>query len=163
MTPTETANIAEHFMRRAIELGRKGMKAGDGGPFGAVIVKEGAIVGEGWNRVLATNDPTAHGEVTAIRDACRKAKSFSLAGCEIYTSGEPCPMCLAAIYWARIDRIYYGFSVDDAAGIGFDDRHIFDEMIKPADARKITTTQVLRDEALQSLREYAADPSRVKY
>ena len=150
-------------MRRAIEFGRMGMEAGDGGPFGTVIVKDGALVGEGWNRVLATNDPTAHGEIVAIRDACRKAGTFSLAGCELYTSGQPCPMCLAAIYWARIDRVYYGFSVEDAAAIGFDDRFIFDELIKPIDQRTIPETQILREEALNVLRAYAADPKRVKY
>lgn len=154
---------AEAFMRRAIKLGRQGMDAGDGGPFGSVIVKDGSIVGEGWNRVLATNDPTAHGEVVAIRDACSRAKSFSLSGCEIYTSGEPCPMCLAAVYWARIDRLYFGFSVDDAAGIGFDDRHIFDEMMKESELRTVPAVQLLRDEALAALEDYAVHPKRVRY
>jgi guanine deaminase len=154
---------AEAFMRRAIELGRRGMDAGDGGPFGAVIVKDGSIVGEGWNRVLAANDPTAHGEVVAIRDACSRAKSFSLSGCELYTSGEPCPMCLAAVYWARIDRLYFGFSVDDAAGIGFDDRSIFNELTKAADQRMVPAVQLLHDEALAALEDYAVHPKRVKY
>jgi guanine deaminase len=154
---------SEAFMRRAIELGRIGMEAGDGGPFGTVIVKNGLIVGEGWNRVVSTNDPTAHGEVVAIRDACLKAKTFTLAGCELYTSGEPCPMCLAAVYWARIDRVFFGFSVQDAADVGFDDRYIFDELVKDFDQRTITATQMLRDDALSALKEYAVHPKRVRY
>ena len=109
------------FMQRAIELAKSGMLAGHGGPFGAVIVRDGEIIGEGWNQVLRNNDPTAHGEVTAIRDACNKLGDFKLTGCEIHTTGEPCPMCLGAIHWARIDRIYYGFSIKDAATAGFDD------------------------------------------
>ncbi len=154
---------AEHFMRRAIELGRQGMQAGEGGPFGAVIVRDGRIIGEGWNRVVATSDPTAHGEIVAIRDACRRAGTFDLEGCELYTSGEPCPMCLGAIYWARIDRVFYGFSVEDAARVGFDDRFIYDELAKPPGARTIPVTQVLAGEALEVLRVYAADPTRVRY
>lgn len=154
---------AEQFMRRAIELGRQGMQAGDGGPFGAVIVRDGQIIGEGWNRVVATNDPTAHGEVVAIRDACRRTATFNLRGCELYTSGEPCPMCLGAIYWARIDRVFYGFSVQDAARIGFDDRFIYDELAKPVGARAIPETQVLGGDARDVLQVYAADPTRVKY
>ena len=154
---------AERFIRRAIELGRKGMVAGDGGPFGTVIVKNGEVVGEGWNRVLATNDPTAHGEVMAIRDACKRAKAFSLKDCELYTSGEPCPMCLSAIYWARVGRVFYGFSVQDAADVGFDDRFIYAQLAKPLDRRKIPEVQVLGGEALKVLKAYAADPKRVKY
>ncbi|MFY3743286.1 nucleoside deaminase [Anaeromyxobacter sp. Red801] len=154
---------AEQLMRRAIELGRQGMQAGDGGPFGAVIVRDGEIVGEGWNRVVATNDPTAHGEVVAIRDACRRAGTFDLSGCELYTSGEPCPMCLAAIYWARIDRVFYGFGIEDAARIGFDDRVIYQELVKPPGARAIAEAQLLEGEARAVLEAYAADPARVRY
>jgi tRNA(Arg) A34 adenosine deaminase TadA len=154
---------AERFMRRAIELGRKGLEAGDGGPFGTVIVKDGEVVGEGWNRVVGTNDPTAHGEMVAIRDACKQAKAFSLKGCDLYTSGEPCPMCLSAIYWARVDRVFYGFSVQDAADVGFDDRVIFEQLATPLDRRKIPEVQVLGGEALKVLKAYAADPRRVKY
>lgn len=154
---------AERFMRHAIELGRRGAEAGDGGPFGTVIVKDGEVVGEGWNRVVATNDPTAHGEVVAIRDACKRVKAFSLKGCELYTSGEPCPMCLSAIYWARVDRVFYGFSVQDAADVGFDDRCIYAQLAKPLDRRKIPEIQVLGGEALKVLKAYAADPKRVKY
>lgn len=154
---------AQRFMRRAIELGRQGARAGDGGPFGTVIVKGGEIVGEGWNRVVATQDPTAHGEMVAIRAACRRLASFSLEGCELYTSGEPCPMCLGAIYWARIDRVFYGFSVGDAAGIGFDDRIIYEQLAAAPERRRIPETQLLAAEALQVLQAYAADPDRVRY
>lgn len=155
---------AAGFMRRAIELARKGVEAGDGGPFGTVIVKDGKIIGEGWNRVLSTNDPTAHGEVVAIRDACQKAKVFSLKGCELYTSGEPCPMCLSAIYWARLDRVFYGFSIQEALDIaGFDDSYIYNELNKKIDKRKIPETQLLGGEAAKMLKEYAANPKRVKY
>jgi len=151
------------FMQRAIALGRKGAGAGDGGPFGAVIVKNGEVIGEGWNQVVAGNDPTAHGEIVAIRDACKRLGDFSLQGSEIYTSGQPCPMCLAAIYWAHIDRIYYGFSIEEAAKIGFDDRFIYEQFALPAAARKIPEFQLLEDEALAPLKLYAADPTRVKY
>lgn len=154
---------AERFMRRAIELARQGVKAGDGGPFGTVIVKDGGIVGEGWNRVIATNDPTAHGEVVAIRDATSRSKSFSLEGCELYTSGEPCPMCLSAIYWANIDRVFYGFDVQDAAEVGFDDSFIYEQLAKPQGGRKIPESQVLGAEAVEMLKAYAADPNRVNY
>ncbi len=154
---------AERFMRRAIELAQQGVEAGDGGPFGTVIVKDGEIVGEGWNRVIATNDPTAHGEVVAIRDATNRIKSFSLEGCELYTSGEPCPMCLGAIYWARVDRVFYGFNVQDAAEVGFDDSFIYEQLAKPLDQRKIPEVQVLGPEAVEMLKEYAADPNRVNY
>jgi len=154
---------AESFMRRAIELSRKGVEAGDGGPFGAVIVKDGQIVGEGWNRVVRTKDPTAHGEVVAIRDACKRLASFSLTGCDLYTTGEPCPMCFGSIYWARIDRVFFGFSVKDAAAIGFDDQFIYEQLAKPLDQRLIPESQLLAREALQVAKAYASDPTRVKY
>ena len=136
-------------MRRAIALARQGMHAGAGGPFGAVVVRDGEIVGEGWNRVIGSNDPTAHGEVTAIRDACGKLGTFSLAGCEIHTTGQPCPMCLGAIHWARIERIYYGFRIEDAAAIGFDDREFFRQMGLPAEQRRIPSLELCRAEALE--------------
>jgi len=154
---------AERFMRRAIDLGRRGADAGHGGPFGAVIVKQGEIVGEGWNQVIAGNDPTAHGEIEAIRDACTRLGSFDLGGCDLYTSGEPCPMCLGAIYWARIERVFYGFSIQDAAEAGFDDRFIFEQLDLPRKKREIPATQVLGDEAAAVLRAFAADPHRVRY
>jgi tRNA(Arg) A34 adenosine deaminase TadA len=151
------------FMRRAIELAHGGVKSGDGGPFGAVIIKDDRIVGEGWNRVVADNDPTAHGEISAIRDACRRLKTFDLSGCEIFTTGEPCPMCLAAIYWARIKAIYFGFSIHDAAGIGFDDKFIFDEFTRPAEKRMIRQVQILKNEALALAEEFVSNPDHVKY
>lgn len=153
----------ERFMRRAIQLGQEGAAAGDGGPFGALIVRDGQIVGEGWNRVVATHDPTAHGEIVAIRDATARLATFSLEGCELYTSGQPCPMCLSAIYWARIERVYYGFTVEQAAEIGFDDRFIFDELALPIERRAIPVRQLLAEEAAAALDAYAADEGRVRY
>lgn len=148
---------------RAIELARHGMRRGDGGPFGAVVVRDGEIIGEGWNRVLATNDPTAHGEVTAIRDACARIGGFDLHGCEIYTTGEPCPMCLGAIYWARVSSIRYGFSIEDAAAIGFDDRAFYRQFALPVAERDVPSSGLCRDEALQLAAEYAAMPDRRIY
>jgi tRNA(Arg) A34 adenosine deaminase TadA len=151
------------FMRRAIALARRGMNARDGGPFGAVVVRRGAIVGEGWNRVVATRDPTAHGEIVAIRAACRRLATFRLSGSDLFTTGEPCPMCLAAAYWARIDRIFYGFTIDDAARIGFDDRLIYRQLAKPAGRRTMPVVQRLAAEARALVREYAANPRHAKY
>jgi tRNA(Arg) A34 adenosine deaminase TadA len=151
------------FMRRAIELARIGMKAGAGGPFGAVVVKDGEIIGEGHNRVLATNDPTAHGEVVAIREACARLGTFSLAGCEIHTTGEPCPMCLGAIHWARIGRIYYGFSISDAAAIGFDDREFYRQFTLPPEERDVAIAESSAEEARLLLAEYLALPGRIAY
>ena len=152
----------EAFMRRAVELSRHGMRRGDGGPFGAVIVKDGAIVGEGWNRVLSTNDPTAHGEMVAIRDACHKLGTFDLTGCDLFTSAEPCPMCLSATYWARVARVFFGNTHADTAALGFDDGTILEELRKPG-GRTIPEARLLADEALAVFREYAADPDRVRY
>jgi tRNA(Arg) A34 adenosine deaminase TadA len=154
---------AEKFMRYAIELGRKGMEAGSGGPFGAIVVKDGKIIGEGWNRVLSSNDPTAHGEISAIRDACKNIQSYDLSGCELYTSGEPCPMCLSAVYWAHLERVFYGFSIHAAATASFDDAQIFKELNKPANERKIPEIQILEAEALKILNDYTANPARVTY
>jgi guanine deaminase len=151
------------FMRRAIELARIGMNSGAGGPFGAVVVKDGEIIGEGYNRVISTLDPTAHGEVVAIRDACARLGNFSLEGCEIHTTGEPCPMCLGAILWSRIPRIYYGFSITDAATIGFDDREFYRQFSMPAAEREVPCTQFAAEEAKVLLGEYAALPGRVAY
>lgn len=151
------------FMRRAIELARLGMNAGAGGPFGAVVVKDGEIIGEGSNRVIATKDPTAHGEVVAIRDACDRLGRFSLEGCEIHTTGEPCPMCLGAIHWARIGKIYYGFSITDAATIGFDDREFYRQFSLPPAERQVPCAQSAGEEAKLLLGEYMALPNRVPY
>lgn len=151
------------FMRRAIELAREGMNQGAGGPFGAVVIRNGEIVGEGWNRVLATNDPTAHGEITAIRDACARLGKFSLEGCEIHTTGQPCPMCLGAIHWARIGRIYYGFRIEDATAIGFDDTEFFRQLALPSEQRMIPSQESCREEALALAHEYTLLPDRPKY
>jgi guanine deaminase len=153
----------ENFMRRAIQLAREGMNSGAGGPFGAVIVRDGTIVGEGWNRVVGTNDPTAHGEITAIRDSCAKLGTFSLEGCEIHTTGQPCPMCLGAIHWARIRKIYYGFRIEDAAAIGFDDTEFFRQMVLPADERLIPSEELCREESLALAYEYTRLPGRRHY
>jgi tRNA(Arg) A34 adenosine deaminase TadA len=151
------------FMRRAIEISREQMNANQGGPFGAVIVKNGAVVAEGWNRVTSSNDPTAHAEVVAIREACRKLGDFSLSGCEIYATCEPCPMCLAAIYWARIDRIYYANSRSDAARIGFDDSRIYDEIALPMASRAVPMTRLLADDAAAVFAEWEAKPDKIPY
>lgn len=157
------AQMKEEFMDRAIELARAGMHRGEGGPFGAVVVRGGKIIGEGWNKVLASNDPTAHGEVMAIRDACRKISDHSLAGCEIYTTGQPCPMCLGAILWARIGAIYYGFSIGDAAGIGFDDSEFFRQFSLPAGERAVSEMQIGREQALGLAEEYQNLPNKPSY
>lgn len=158
--------MGEEYMERAIELARAGMNRGEGGPFGAVVVRDGEVLGEGWNQVLATNDPTAHGEVVAIRDACRKIGSFSLEGSEIFTTGQPCPMCLGAIYWARIGKIHFGFDLTDAARIGFDDREFFRQVSLEAVERKVPegqVGQVGKEMALELLEEYMAMPDRESY
>ena len=151
------------FMQRAIELSRSNMLAGNGGPFGAVIVKNGKIIGEGWNKVTSTNDPTAHAEVEAIRDACKNLSNSELKDCEIYTSCEPCPMCLAAIYWARISRIYYGNTRDDAAAINFDDEFLYREMAMPMLQRSVPIEPLLRNEALVVFAEWTAKTDRTPY
>lgn len=153
----------EDFMRHAIELARTSMEAGNGGPFGAVIVRENQIIGEGTNHVIAHNDPTAHGEIMAIRDACARLGTFSLEGAAIYTTGQPCPMCLGAIHWARLSLIYYGFSVTDAAAIGFDDSAIFEQFSLPESQRIIPAHVVSREAALQLARDYARLPHRISY
>ena len=137
----------EIFMQKAIELAKQGMDAGEGGPFGAIVVKDGEIVGVGNNKVTSTNDPTAHAEIVAIRDACRNLESFQLEDCEIYTSCEPCPMCLGAIYWARPKAVYFGATREDAADAGFDDDFIYRELAMPVDRRSIKMQQLLRKEA----------------
>ena len=128
-----------------------------------MVVRDGEIIGEGWNRVVSSNDPTAHGEITAIRDACSRLGTFSLEGCEIHTTGQPCPMCLGAIQWARIGRIFYGFRIEDAAEIGFDDREFFRQMELPADERTIPSRELCRAGAMELIREYACLPGRRHY
>jgi tRNA(Arg) A34 adenosine deaminase TadA len=151
------------FLREAIRLSTKKMEDNQGGPFGSVIVRNGLIVGSGWNRVTSTNDPTAHAEIVAIRDACSKLEIFSLDGCEIYSSCEPCPMCLAAIYWSRLDRIYYAATCDDAAEAGFDDRNFYRELGKPVGERSIPMEQALRDEACVGLKAWMNKEDRIRY
>lgn len=130
------------YMHRAVELARKGVEQGRGGPFGAVVVKDGVVIGEGSNEVLMSQDPTCHAEIVAIRDACRRLGSFRLAGCELYASSEPCPMCLGAIYWSRIDRVSFANGRDVAASYGFSDEFIYDELAKVPGAREVTMVRV---------------------
>ena len=153
----------ERHMRRAIALSVAMMRADRGGPFGAVIVRDGAVIAEGFNRVTSDNDPTAHAEIVAIRAACAALGTFSLEGCEIYTSCEPCPMCLAAIYWARLDRIFYANTREDAARIGFDDDHIYREIPLPPERRAIPMSRMLADEAADAFREWEEKPDKVPY
>ena len=150
-------------MREAIRLSLVQMRAGNGGPFGAVVVRRGRIVGRGYNQVTATNDPTAHAEVVAIREACRKLKTFKLADCELYTSCEPCPMCLAAIYWARLKRVYFGNTRQDAARIQFDDEFLYREVALPLPQRSLPMKQLLHREALRAFVEWEAKPDKVLY
>lgn len=150
-------------MARAIELAMENVRSGKGGPFAALVVKAGSIIGEGTNVVTLTNDPTAHAEIGAIREACKKLGSFTLSDCEIYANCEPCPMCLGAIYWARPSRIYFAANSADAAKIGFDDAFIYRELKKAATARKIPTAQLMRAEALEVFRAWESKPDRVKY
>lgn len=151
------------FMARAIQLSIDNVLSGRGGPFGAVVVKDGAIVAEAANQVTATNDPTAHAEIFAIRAACAKLEVFHLEGCEIYTSCEPCPMCLGAIYWARLSRIYFGNADADAAKIGFDDSLIYREIAQPQSQRKIPMTQMMREEAQAAFRAWENRPNKIEY
>lgn len=153
----------ENFMREAIKEADAGLRSGRGGPFGCVIVRKGQVIARGNNRVTSTNDPTAHAEVTAIREACAALKTFQLEDCELYTSCEPCPMCLAAIYWARIPRIYYGNTRADAAAIGFDDDFIYQQIPLPPEQRAIGMQPLLREEAQSSFKEWAAKTDKVRY
>jgi guanine deaminase len=152
-----------YFIKLAIDAARNGVVQNEGGPFGTVIVKEDAIVGMGNNRVVSTNDPTAHAEVVAIREACENLKSFQLTGCTIYTSCEPCPMCLGAIYWARPDRIVYACSREDAAAIDFDDDFIYKEIKLPLQERKIPTEQCGRQLGLEVFRFWKNKEDKVRY
>ncbi len=151
------------FMARAIQLAEKGMGNGSGGPFGAVVVKDGKIVGEGYNNVLSKNDPTAHAEILAIREACENLNSFQLEDCTIYTSCEPCPMCLGAIYWARLQKVYYACTQEDAAEIAFDDQHIYEEMEKQPGDRNIKFESLMRNEALPLFKKWKSKPDKTPY
>jgi tRNA(Arg) A34 adenosine deaminase TadA len=150
-------------MRKAIELATQNVTSGVGGPFGAVVVRDGQIVATGVNLVTSTNDPTAHAEVVAIRAACEKLGDFQLTGCEVYTSCEPCPMCLAAIYWARCEAIYFGNTAADAAAAGFDDSFLYAEIARPLDQRKISIARLLGDEAIVSFDTWCAQEKKIKY
>jgi guanine deaminase len=151
------------FMARAIQLSIDNVHLGRGGPFGAVIVKDSAIIAEGANQVTSTNDPTAHAEVCAIRNACNKLGVFDLEGCEIYTSCEPCPMCLGAIYWARLSCVYFANANTDASKIGFDDSLIYHEIAQPYSRRKIPMIQMMREEALAAFRAWENQPNKIAY
>jgi guanine deaminase len=151
------------FMRQAIELATENVTSGRGGPFGAIVVRDGQVIATGANQVTAGNDPTAHAEVVAIRNACQALGTFKLDGCELYTSCEPCPMCLAAIYWARCKAIYYGCSAEDAARAGFDDAFLYAEMKKPAGERSLPITNLCPQEAAKAFAAWKESPFKVEY
>lgn len=155
-------NEKEKWMNEAIRLSEENVRNG-GGPFGAVVVKDGRLIATGVNRVTATCDPTAHAEIRAIRTACEALHTFDLTGCELYTSCEPCPMCLGAIYWAHIDRIYYGNTKDDARVIGFDDSFIYDELERPACERRLKIEPLMRDAAQRAFRMWEEKDDKVAY
>jgi tRNA(Arg) A34 adenosine deaminase TadA len=151
------------FLRRAIALATENVTSGRGGPFAALIVRDGQVIAEGVNIVTATNDPTAHGEVTAIRAACKALNTFTLAGCELYTSCEPCPMCLAASHWARLNAVFFGAGAEDAAKAGFDDAFLYDEFRKDPADRSLQARQYLRNEAWASFAAWIASPNKIEY
>src|SRR5256886_11623558 len=151
------------WMNEAIGLARAGMREHGGGPFGAVVVCDGKVIGRGWNQVTSLLDPTAHAEVTAIRDACRNLKRFELRGCVLYTSCEPCPMCLSAIYWARLDKIYYACTRRDAAGVGSDDDSIYQQIPLEIAARSLPMVRLPSEAAQELFREWAAKPDKIPY
>lgn len=151
------------FMQEAIQQAVENVRSGRGGPFGALVVKEGCVIARGTNLVTSANDPTAHAEVTAIREACRALGAFQLTGCEIYTSCEPCPMCLGAIYWARPDRVYFAATAKDAAEAGFDDSFIYEELKRLLPERKIPFEPIMRDAGLEPFREWARKADRIRY
>ena len=153
----------EDFLRRAIRLAVENARSGGGGPFGAVIVNDGEVVGEGVNLVTASCDPTAHAEISAIRDACRRLSRFELRGCTIYSSCEPCPMCLSAIYWARLDALYFAAAKDNAAEAGFDDHYIYEQIPMPWNARALQTSRLLPREGIEPFDAWRAKPDRIPY
>ena len=153
----------KRIMQEAIDLAKEKLEQNEGGPFAALIMKDNKIIGRGWNQVTSRNDPTAHAEIVAIRDACKRLDTFSLKDCEIYVNCEPCPMCLAAIYWARIKRIYYAASRKDAAAIGFDDDFIYEQIKKSPQNRSIEMIQNLREEALELFKQWMRKENRKEY
>lgn len=161
LAPVPTADA--RWMDRAVALAREGMRAGRGGPFGALIVRGDTVVGEGCNRVTSSDDPTAHAEIVAIRDACRRLRTFTLAGCTLYASCEPCPMCLAAAHWARVARIVYAADRADAARAGFDDRLLHDELTLPIERRSVPVTRIHDAAAAAVFDEWCAKRDRIPY
>jgi guanine deaminase len=153
----------EAFLREAIRMAARNVTAQSGGPFGAVVVRDGQIIGRGWNQVTSTNDPTAHAEIVAIRQACHHASSFWLPGCVVYSSCEPCPMCWAALYWARVACIHFAATREDAAAIGFADRDCYEELARPLESRSIGSRSGLREEAVAVMRAWSAGPLRIAY
>lgn len=151
------------YIKEAVRLSRENVNDGSGGPFGAVIVKDGKIIASGSNKVTSKNDPTAHAEIEAIREACQSLKTFNLSGCEIYSSCEPCPMCLSAIYWARLDKIYFANTKKDAAEINFDDHFIYEEISKPHDKRKIPVVKIDHDDAKKVFDEWVDKEGKIHY
>jgi guanine deaminase len=151
------------FMARAIQLAVENVRSGQGGPFGAAVAKDGEIIAEGVNRVTLTNDPTAHAEVLAIREACRKLGVFELKGCELYTSCEPCPMCLGAIYWTRLSRVYFGCFAADASQAGFDDSFIYREIAQPHANRGVPMIQIMREQALSAFHAWQEKSDKIRY
>ncbi|MCY1720907.1 nucleoside deaminase [Prolixibacteraceae bacterium Z1-6] len=158
-----TENKHKQFMKTAINLAQKGMDGNSGGPFGAIVVKDNKIIAEGQNQVTSTNDPTAHAEVVAIREACKKLEAFQLEGCTIYTSCEPCPMCLGAIYWARPDKVFFGATKKDAAAANFDDQFIYDEMELAIEKRKIIFENIMREEAAEVFEAWKNKEDKTEY
>lgn len=163
MTKKEDVKTAQANMKLAIELAKQSINKQNGGPFGSVVVKDGKVIGKGINQVTASNDPTAHAEVNAIRDACQKLKTFDLSGSEIYTTCEPCPMCLGAIYWAKIDKIYYAANREDAANAGFIDEFIYKEFSLPSEKRKLKSSQVLKGEAVKVFETWNKKDDKILY
>jgi guanine deaminase len=155
--------MSADLMRRAIAVAFENVRSGRGGPFGALVAKDGKIIGEGANSVTTTNDPTAHAEIVAIRAACRAFGTFQLTGCELYTTCEPCPMCLGAIYWARPARVFYAGIAADATEAGFDDAFIYEELQRPLEARRIPMIQLLREESLAIFAAWKRQPNKTSY
>ena len=150
-------------MQRAIELSLENVRSGAGGPFAALVVRDGSILATGTNQVTALQDPTAHAEVVAIRGACQVVRNFQLSDCELFTTCEPCPMCMGAIYWARLAKVYYANTRDDAARIGFDDSLIYDQLLLPLDQRKIPMVPLMREQALEAFREWEKSQTKIQY
>ncbi|HTA69769.1 MAG TPA: nucleoside deaminase [Bryobacteraceae bacterium] len=150
-------------MERAIQLSLENVRAGLGGPFAALVVRDGKILGTGTNQVTTAQDPTAHAEIVAIRGACQAIHDFQLSGCELYTTCEPCPMCMGAIYWARLGKVYFANTREDAARIGFDDSFIYDQLALPVESRKIPMIQIMREQALAAFREWEKSPKKIQY